>query len=70
MVEELLTCLQDVAFLPTCGIGESVGTTTCHKIKIETKEEHSSCKIPLLQQILFFASIEFHGDHKTITKMS
>ena len=32
------------------------------------KQGHASCEKLLLQQIPLFVSVEFHGDHKTVTK--
>ena len=33
------------------------------------KQGHAACKILSLQQSLFYVSVEFHGDHKTVTKI-
>ena len=71
---------QDVAFHPSwasfsttfpknCGAGESLRTTTCLNTVVRGKEGHAACKIPSLQQSLFLVSVEFHGDHKTVTKL-
>ena len=71
---------QDVAFLPSrasysstflnnCGRGKSLGNTTCLKTAVGCKQGHAPCKIFSLQQNLFVVSVEFHGDHKTVTKL-
>ena len=70
----------DVAFLPSraisfttflknCGRGESLGTTTCPKTVARGNQRHATCNICLLQQGLCFVSVDFCGDHKTVTKI-
>ena len=44
-------------------------TTTCLKTVVGGKQGHAPCKILSLQQSTFFVSVEFHGDHKAVTKM-
>ena len=68
--------LQDVAFLssqaslPThCGRGKSLGTTICLKTVVGGTQGHAPSRICSLQQSLFFASVEFHGDHNTVTTL-
>ena len=56
-------------FLRKCGWGESLGTTTCPMNVFGGKQGYSPCKMLLLQQGLSFGSAEFHGDHKTVTKL-
>ena len=69
---------QDVAFQPSqasfsttfhtkCGRGESLMTTTYPKTVVGVKQGHAPCRILSLQQNLFFLSVEFHGDNKTVT---
>ena len=50
-------------FLKKCGRGESLTTTTCLKPLVGGR--HATCKIHLLQQILFSVPVKFNGDHKT-----
>ena len=57
------TCLKN------CGKGECLGTTTCLMTVAGGKQGHAPCRMLPLQQILFFVSLKFHGDHKTVTKM-
>ena len=40
-------------------------TTTCPKTVVGGKQGHAPCKISLLQESLFLASVEFYGGHKT-----
>ena len=60
----------DVAFLPfracfptifltNCGMGESLGTTTCPKTVVGGKQGHAPCKILSLQQSLFLCQLNF-----------
>ena len=69
----------DVAFVPSrasfsatflkhCGRGESLGTTTCLQTVFVGRQGYSPCNILSLHQNLF-VSDEFHGDHKTVTKL-
>ena len=44
--------------------------TACIKTVGEGKQGHAYCRILLLQQSLFLVSVEFHGNHMTVTKMS
>ena len=56
-------------FLNNCGGGECLRTTAYPRTVVVGKQWHAPCKILLLQQRLFLVSIEFHGDHKTVTRM-
>ena len=56
-------------FLKNCGRGESLGTTTCLITVVGGKQGHARCKIPLLQQSLFFVSVEFIC-HKVEVKLA
>ena len=51
------------------GCGENLGTTTCAKTVVGGKQGHAPCRILSLRQNLFCMSIEFHGNHKTVTKL-
>ena len=46
-------------FLKSCGRGESLGTTTCHKTVVQGRQEHAPFKILLLPQILFLCQSNF-----------
>ena len=70
----------DVEFLPTranfstafhknCVIGDSLGSTTCHKTAVGLSKGMLPVKY-LRSNNAFFASIKFHGDHKTVTSHS
>ena len=56
-------------FLKNCGRSESLGITTCPKTVVGGKQGHAPCKILSLQQSLFYVSVKFHGDHKTVIKL-
>ena len=43
-------------------------TTTCPKTVVGGRQGNAPCKSLLLQPSLF-VSVEFHGDHKTVTKL-
>ena len=51
-------------FLKDCGRGESLGTTTCLKPVVGGKQGHAPCRMQPL-----FVSVEFHGDHETVTEL-
>ena len=38
-------------------------------IVVEVKQGYATCKILPLHQSHYLVSVEFHGDHKTVTKM-
>ena len=46
-----------------------IGTTSCPRTVVGGKKWYAPCKILLLKQNLFFVSVEFYGDHKTVTKL-
>ena len=71
---------QDAALLPSrascsaiflihCGGGEAFWTTTCLKTVVLGRHGHVICKILSVQQILFFASVKFHRDHRYVAKL-
>ena len=43
-------------------------STTCPKTMVEGKQWHAPCKI-ICSNKMFFVSVKFHGDHKTVTKL-
>ena len=49
------------------GRGGSNRTTTCLRTVDGGKQAHALCNILSHQHFLFFASVEFCGDHKTAT---
>ena len=70
--------LHDVAFLPfrasiytkflnNCGRGEGLGTITRLECVLGGNQENAPFKKIFLRQILFFALVQFHEDHKTLT---
>ena len=64
----LIGCVrQDWIGMKYCCRGECLGTTTCLEGVVGRMQDHAPSKILLLLQILFFASIKFHGDHETVT---
>ena len=53
-------------FLKNGHRGESLRTATCLMLTVVNgKQGYAPCKIPLLQQSLFYVPVEFNGDHKT-----
>ena len=56
-------------FLENCGRGESLETTTCHKTEVGASTGMLPVK-HLPYNKASFASVEFHGDHKTFTKLT
>ena len=46
-------------FLRNCGRGDCLRTATCLSTLFGGKQGHAPCRILLLQQILFFVSVEF-----------
>ena len=79
-IGDLLMRFQDVAFLPSranfsttfldnCGRGEMLEITTCSKTVVEGKKRHAPSKIILQNQSLYVVSVQFNGDHKTVTMM-
>ena len=78
LVVELLIGFQNVAvllslssfsaFLNNYGRGDSLGTTICVKTNFWGKRGYAHCKMLLLQENVY-VSVQFHGEHKTITKL-
>ena len=68
---------QDVAFLPTqayfsttflrsCGSGECLGTTTCHKTMVGVGKDMLPVKYFCSNKASY--CVKLHGDHMTVTK--
>ena len=64
-----IPCWFSITCHESCGRDESLGSTTCLKTVVGGKQGHVLCKILLPQQSLFFVSVEFNVDHKTVTKL-
>ena len=75
---DLLRGFQDVEYLPSrasffttflknCGRGESLRTTTCLKAVVGVSKGMLPVKYVPIKPL--FVSVEFHRDHKTVTKV-
>ena len=76
---QLIGC-QDVAFLPSkasfsttflknCGRDESLGATTCHETVVVVSKGMLPVKYCNSSRASF-VSVEIHGDHESVTKLT
>ena len=61
-------------FCTTCvaNCGKGLWRRCCHitvPLVVEGKYGHALCRMLFLQLIPFFVSVQFHGDHKIVTKL-
>ena len=56
-------------FLSIVVVVNALGPPHVIDLWLGCKHGHDPCEILLLRQCLFFVSVEFHGDHKTVIKL-